>query len=346
MTRLGDILRQRVKHSAVHSRLTGFTLVELLVVVAIVGVLAALLLPAVQAAREAARRSDCLNRLKQLGLALQLHHDALGRFPYPAATPDATGLQFSPAPQLRLLPYLEEPAIRRAYDDALHWNFQSPALARTPVAALLCPSSSAEPVFREPLLGAAGLNFPSGDEYAAMQYVFSKGASDAWCASGEVAPELRGLFELNRKVSLKDVTDGASHTLAMGEAETALPICHGPECAEPAADRTAAQAWISGEPGFDFLVPSGFVIGSGSAATVEPLNKSPVTDSFIALASLADCRSSQEGGPHGVSNFRSAHPGDGNFALAGGSCRFLSDAASAEAYRALSTIQGEEVAAE
>jgi len=132
----------------------------------------------------------------------------------------------------------------------------------------------------------------------------------------------------------------------MGEADTAPSICHGAGCTQPVVERTAVQAWISGEPGFDFLASGGFVIGSGSAATLEPLNKSPVSDSFITFADLADCRSSQEGGRHGTSNFRSAHPGGGNFAIADGSCRFLSDAISIKVYRGSSTIQGEEATAE
>lgn len=111
----------------------GFTLVELLVVIAVIGILIALLLPAIQAAREAARRTDCLNRMKQLGLSLQLHHDALKCFSCPEATAGPSGLEFGPAPQIQLLPYLEEPTVRAAYQDNLHWNLQSASLAQLPL---------------------------------------------------------------------------------------------------------------------------------------------------------------------------------------------------------------------
>lgn len=321
----------------------GFTLVELLVVIAIIGVLTALLLPAVQAARESARRSDCTNRLRQLGLALQNFHTSQNRFPHPTATAGAGGLTFAPAPQVRLLPYFEEQSLQRLYEQSLPWNLQSSQVAQTIVEPFLCPSSDFEPVFEEPLLGPSGMNLPCGERFAALHYAFSKGATDAWCISGEVTPHLRGMFELNREVSLKDLTDGSSHTLAMGEADAGAPVCHGPGCREAVEGRTARQAWLSGTPGYDFLVGQGFVIGSGYASTVEQLNKSPTTNSYVAASGMGDCRSSEEGGPHGTSNFRSAHPAGGNVAQADGSCHFLSNEIATAVYQAKSTIQGSEL---
>ena len=115
----------------------GFTLVELLVVIAIIGTLVGLLLPAVQAAREAANRMACNNNLKQQGLAVTLHHDAKKTFPSGRNTREQIGTSWA----FRMLPYMEETAIANAYvptaraDDSL--NSQS---MRTAVAAFFCPS--------------------------------------------------------------------------------------------------------------------------------------------------------------------------------------------------------------
>src|SRR5688572_8967020 len=86
---------------------TGFTLVELLVVIAIIGILIALLLPAVQAAREAARRMQCTNNLKQIGLAMHNYVDALKRFPE-GSTGCGSGGWYGNPPFLHILPFLEE----------------------------------------------------------------------------------------------------------------------------------------------------------------------------------------------------------------------------------------------
>ena len=107
-----DIGRSRSQH-----RQAAFTLVELLVVIAIIGVLVALLLPAVQAARDAARRTSCANNLRQLGLALHNHHDTVGKFPgstfYTQRTPQyAKFWGWLP----RLLPYMEQAALHEIFD--------------------------------------------------------------------------------------------------------------------------------------------------------------------------------------------------------------------------------------
>ncbi len=146
------------------TRRAGFTLVELLVVIAIIGILIALLLPAIQAAREAARRSQCTNNLKQLGIALHNYHDVFNRFPihYRADVVGSKGNNWNPnnggwsqlrgGALVRLLPYIEEKAV---YDqiDFRQNNIQNdfgpgPAflpIVNTVIPAFKCPSDSPRP---------------------------------------------------------------------------------------------------------------------------------------------------------------------------------------------------------
>ncbi len=325
----------------------ALTLIELLVVIAIIGLLVAFLLPAVQAAREAARRTQCANNLKQFGLALQNHHSSHNHFPSLTANLTAAGPEFKSAGHVALLPYLEESSLNGMYNHSKPWSEQSPVCAQTIVAMFICPSSGAERLIVEPVLGPSGLNLPVGDTAAVNHYVYSKGVTDAWCISGDVDDDLLGLFELNRKSRLREVTDGTSHTIAMGEADSSPRVCRGTACSEPyvgpMGERYATQVWISGQPNPDFLTSAGFVMASAYACTVEPLNKLPVTDTSIAMAGLADCRASFQGGPHSTSNFRSAHANGSQFLYVDGSVHFIADDIDQANYRALSTIQGSEV---
>jgi hypothetical protein len=111
------------------------------------------------------------------------------------------------------------------------------------------------------------MNLPCSDRFAALHYVLWNGAIDAWCVSGEVTPQLRGIFEPNERVHFKDMLDGSSRTIAIGEADTGTSICHGPGCHDAIEGRMAQQAWLSGAAGYDFLVGQGFVVGSGYAST-------------------------------------------------------------------------------
>jgi prepilin-type N-terminal cleavage/methylation domain-containing protein len=124
---------------------SAFTLVELLVVIAIIGVLVALLLPAIQAAREAARRGQCLNNLKQLGIAVQNFHDAKNVLPVSARPVGLTNLPRI-AGFTHLLPYIEQRALRDRWKLDKNWGDASNReMANTTIAALLCPSSPEDP---------------------------------------------------------------------------------------------------------------------------------------------------------------------------------------------------------
>ena len=125
-------------------RATAFTLVELLVVIAIIGILVALLLPAVQQAREAARRTSCTNNMKQLGLALHLHHDGIGKFPVSnfavAGTNPRIADYWGWLPQL--LPYVEEDALHDLFDfTKVPHDPRNLKGIQTPLDILTCPSS-------------------------------------------------------------------------------------------------------------------------------------------------------------------------------------------------------------
>ena len=130
-------------------RRSGFTLVELLVVIAIIGVLVGLLLPAVQSAREAARRSSCSNNLKQVGLAVQNYHDTKNRFPEGRIRSEAknTGAPWNTENiswMARILPYMEEQSLYNSIDFELSpgWNGVNNAVMKNKVATYRCPSDA------------------------------------------------------------------------------------------------------------------------------------------------------------------------------------------------------------
>ena len=115
----------------------GFTLVELLVVIAIIGILVAFLLPAIQAARESARRSQCQNNLKQIGLAVQSHHDTRKQFPMGRNQFDQWAVSWA----FFILPYMEETSVYNSWDPhAKVYEPQNKQAMRTPVETYACPS--------------------------------------------------------------------------------------------------------------------------------------------------------------------------------------------------------------
>jgi len=201
------------------SRSRGFTLVELLVVIAIIGILIALLLPAVQAAREAAKRMQCMNHLKQWGLALHNYHDAYKTFPQGSW---GTGNRL--AFQVMLLPYLEQGALYEQFDLGLYYgNAPNQALMLESTPVHFCPSSRV--VDRK----AEGSGIPAGGW--TIHYYGVMGAKDppGTAAGDRLYPHIgnfdtnhggvveNGVFTRNRNFGMSDITDGTSNTFLMGE---------------------------------------------------------------------------------------------------------------------------------
>ncbi len=186
----------------------AFTLVELLVVIAIIGILVALLLPAVQAAREAARRTQCLNNITQLGLACQSYDFHFESLP-PGVTDDAPGpVRNEPTGQhvswiVKILPYMEYNPLYRRFDESAGAYVPINAEVRAAqIPVLECPSDGIEYVNRE-------------DTVARSAYV--------GCHNGTETPidsDNNGLMFLNSKVRFRDIDDGSSNTILITEALT------------------------------------------------------------------------------------------------------------------------------
>jgi prepilin-type N-terminal cleavage/methylation domain-containing protein len=220
----------------------GFTLVELLVVIAIIGILVALLLPAIQAAREAARRSHCQNNFKQVNLGLQLFHDAHKEFPPAQEVAHRSGTSQNVLPNTNhgyvifILPYLEEQAVYDQYDFNQVWSGgplspstkNNSALTRNIATAIelpmfLCPSSEHINRGQSDIAAIVGADAGTYNTYpekgkSLIQGCFCVGGD---YASGMLVPvpgsDPPSTGKSVSRIRAKQVTDGLHFTMALGE---------------------------------------------------------------------------------------------------------------------------------
>ena len=192
-------------HNRSPETLRGFTLVELLVVIAIIGILVALTLPAVQAAREAGRRMNCQSNMKQIGLAVQSYHDALGWLPPASTNANLAGSSGFAA----ILPYIEEASAYQQYDFS-KGNSDAVNLAAVSqrIKTYLCPSC----VF----LRKVPIQDCDANNRAPGTYAFCVGSNDPY---GTSAPTNGAIWTSNGAMTnLAAIIDGTSNTLLGGEA--------------------------------------------------------------------------------------------------------------------------------
>lgn len=334
------------------SRPTGFTLVELLVVIAIIGILVALLLPAVQAAREAARRMQCTNHLKQLSLAALNYESSYGELPAARIGCDGYLDPCDKLPQsgnvsgvnlktqgasvfVQLLPYMEQQALFDRLDienktiwDAGQWNgwLSDPniiAAVGTSLPELKCPSDGELKEYADYSHQAAGTQVRAATgSYAGVagdvgppngpDPLFDD-RTDTKGRAYDLKYNNSGVFFYVRRIKLREITDGTSNTMFFGETIDG----HGRLAEDGSGDLLASNIWTNGNR-----------CNSSMRTTVNPLNTIPELGESI-----------QNSGTRTHCGFNSRHPGGANFGLGDGSVSYLTEDVSEDVYRQMSTRQ-------
>lgn len=327
----------------------GFTLLELLVAIAIIGILVALLLPAVQAAREAARRMSCQNNLKQLSLACQNYHGTVGAFP-PSAIVDLTvshtGNNGSWGVHGRILPFLERGNLFDLVDLSVAWDFQL-AIDNLRIPSYSCPSDVKGDDIRDPGQGRPTL-YPTS-------YGFNFGTWFVFDPRTQRGGD--GMFFPNSFLRLRDCTDGTSSTLLAAEVKAWTPYNRngGPPSTSIPDNTAEAETIVASGSQLKSTGhtewPDGRVHHTGFTVTMPPNSKVRFAGPS-ALYEETDYNSWQEG-KHGyagspsyaIITSRSYHSGIVNCTFVDGSVRSISDSVDLQAWRALGTRNGGEVIA-
>ena len=314
----------------------GFTLIELLVVISIIGVLVSLLLPAVQSAREAARRAQCVNNLKQVALAAQTYHDSAGCFPggsYSGVAGQNTTDMWGTYPEnfscfVRMLPHFEQSAMF----NATNFNYNSSSAANLTIggvliSSLICPSDTRNAPMQLPASrsSASGTvpgwsfninpaHFPNlapqfmqaFTSYAGNAGTFTFGFSNLM--SQQVRDAHNGVIFNDSAITIAAIKDGTSNTFAFGEHSKDTLFRVDPAYA------VSDGCWNSGR-WYDTLFSTLYPMNLGNG------NSPPMSKTNNPLYYLPTAAGS-------------AHPGGANFAFCDGSVRFIKNSISSWSFGA------------
>ncbi|HEU0069560.1 MAG TPA: DUF1559 domain-containing protein [Nitrospiraceae bacterium] len=310
----------------------GFTLVELLVVIAIIGVLVSLLLPAVQAAREASRRSSCQNNLKQIGLAAHNFHDTYKKLPSsvrpagPTPLPRIAGLTF-------LLPFIEQQNVYDQYDQTVNWSHANNLpLTSQQIQTYLCPSGT------EPKrLDGDPQQSPWTPIVAATDYSPTIGVDQRLKTMNLVDDAGIGVLPKNGEPRFADVLDGLSNTIIYAES-AGRPYVYRKGYKRIGnsllTNRVNAGGWS--RPASDFSVDGSSIDGATLPGSC-PINCTNGED--IASQSFPY----PYYGSEGTAEAYGFHPGGAQFAFADGSVRFIAQTIDIRDFARLVTRASNEV---
>jgi prepilin-type N-terminal cleavage/methylation domain-containing protein/prepilin-type processing-associated H-X9-DG protein len=326
----------------------GFTLVELLVVITIISILIGLLLPAVQSAREAARRTQCSNNLKQLGLALQSYHTAMGKFPPSSVWKTGANLDTARVDQtndidfyenwvILSLPQLDNQNLRNQFDltialNETSGNAKNQAARATQLSAMLCPSDSFN---RKPFTGSGSTaqlsdNWARGNyaANAALGYMSNavhpaSGSLPSFDAAnpktGWVNRYERGVMGANVSLRVDDIHDGASNTILVGEIRSGITSfdCRGVWAMPGTPSALWGHGYHGGDNGPNCNSPTGD--GVWGCSDVQTVVGGAVQ---LAQMGMACDKASTANRQQTV---RSLHGNGANVCFADGSVHFISD---------------------
>jgi prepilin-type N-terminal cleavage/methylation domain-containing protein/prepilin-type processing-associated H-X9-DG protein len=315
-----------MKRPAIDNFRRGFTLIELLVVIAIIGVLIALLLPAVQKVREAANRVKCLNNLKQLSLAMLNYHTNMDTLPDGGSTYHGSGTW-----QVLILPYIEQDVLRKLYQhyDELPVNgaWMPPNLQNVTsrqLALCTCPSDTVVVTGGHTWAGTSYHNYAANFGNTAVGDSYSTGIMRTETSYNGI--EFAGApFRFHNPQRLTDITDGTSNTLMLAEV-------------------------VQGQR----VDLRGFTWWSDAAAFVTSLRPNDSNPDVVTHPDYCDpnppnppanCNGINSSDGHAIRVFaaRSRHLGGVNVSFCDGSCRWISDQVDPRTWQALGTSQGGEV---